>query len=338
MRTYNNLYNKLCSENNILLAFKKARKNKTKKFYVKKFEEDLKNNLLIIRNELINQSYNPAPLKREIIKDPKTRIIHKAVFKDRIVHHIIVNILNPIFEPTFIYDSYASRKNKGHHRALKRFDYFKMKVSKNNTRNCYILKADIKRYFQNINPNILLNIISKKIKDEKVIWLINEILKINKKGMPLGNYTSQFLANVYLNDFDHFLKEKLNAKYYIRYIDDFVILHNSIEQLKVWKTSIDGFLKRKLNLELHKDKSSIIELKRGINFLGFKVFRNHKILKKSSIKLIKRNISEWNKLIKDGKTSKEKVYEKFQGWIAHAKHGNTYNLRNKNLQTLISKN
>ena len=332
MKSYNNLYDKLYSNENILLAFRKARKGKTRKSYIIKFEENLIENLSILQKELKNQTYQPVPLKKDIIRDPKTRKIFKAIFRDRIVHHIIVNILEPIFEPTFIHDSYASRKNKGHHKALKRFDYFKRKVSKNNTKNCYILKADIKHYFEEINHDILLNIISKKIRDEKVIWLVKKILeseeysKINFKGMPLGNHTSQFLANVYLNDFDHFVKNKLKCKYYIRYVDDFVIFNNSKEQLILWKNSINSFLKRKLNLELHPDKSKILELKEGINFLGFKIFYYYRLLKKSNIKLMKRNIKEWIKLLEQDKISEEKIEQKINGWIAHAKHGSTSNL------------
>ena len=145
--------------------------------------------------------------------------------------------------------------------------------------------------------------------------------------MPLGNYTSQFLANIYLDNFDHFVKEKLKAKYYIRYVDDFVILHKSKEQLELWKNSINIFLKRKLKLELHSDKSKIIRLKNGVNFLGFKIFKNHKILKNSSFRLTKKNFYKLNNLVKEDNISEKKFYEKFNGWISHANHGNTYKLR-----------
>ena len=177
MKTHKSLYNNLSHRENLFLAHLKARKGKTKKPYIKKFEENFVDNLKALHEELKNQTYKPHFLKKFIIRDPKTRTIHKSIFKDRIIHHAIVNILEPIFEPTFIYDSYASRKNKGHHKALERFDYFKRKVSKNNTRTCYILKADIKHYFQEVDHEILLNIIKRKIKDEKVIWLIERILK-----------------------------------------------------------------------------------------------------------------------------------------------------------------
>lgn len=177
MKTYKNLYNNLSHRENLFLACLKTRKGKTRKYYVKKFEENFVDNIKNLHEELKNQTYKPASLKKFIIRDPKTRIIHKSIFKDRIVHHAIINVLESIFEPIFIYDSYASRKNKGHHKALERFDYFKRIISKNNTRTCYVLKADIKHYFQEVDHEILLNILKRKIGDEKVIFLIEKILK-----------------------------------------------------------------------------------------------------------------------------------------------------------------
>ena len=229
MQTYTNLYDKIYSYNNLLLAYKKARKGKTKKDYVLEYGANLIKNLLKLQEELINETYKPASLKRFVIRDPKIRVIHISKFKDRIVHHALCNIIEPIFEKIFIYDSCASRKNKGNLFALKRFDLFKRKVTKNNTRNCFILKADIRHYFQEVNHSILIKIIENKISDKKIMSLIKLILKNGQEntGMPLGNLTSQFFANVYLNKLDYFIKHKLKAKYYIRYVDDFVILHNS---------------------------------------------------------------------------------------------------------------
>ncbi|MEK6951448.1 MAG: reverse transcriptase/maturase family protein, partial [Nanoarchaeota archaeon] len=253
--------------------------------YVIEFSKNKTNNLLQLKNELETFTYKPSPLKRFIIRDPKTRTIHASAFRDRVVYHAVVNILEPIFEKIFIYDSYASRKNKGTHKAIIRFDEFKRKISKNgklikNAKNNnivqgYVLKADITHYFQTVDHEILLSIIKEKIKDENIIWLIKQILnnfdtEIKGRGMPLGNLTSQFFANVYLNKLDYFVKHKLKAKYYIRYVDDFVILHHNKETLEEYKLSIDKFLRENLKLELHPDKSKIIPLKNGINFLGYR--------------------------------------------------------------------
>jgi RNA-directed DNA polymerase len=175
------MYKELCSNNNLVLAFKKARKGKTKKRYVKRFEKNLRNKIIKLREELISQTYKPKPLKTFILRDPKTRKISKSAFRDRVIHHTLYNIIAPIFKKSFIYDSHANQINKGTHKALERFDKFKRKVSKNNTKECFILKADIKHYFQEVNHEVLLKILKRKIKDNKVMWLIKQILATQER-------------------------------------------------------------------------------------------------------------------------------------------------------------
>src|SRR3989338_5876038 len=176
------LWQELCSYDNLFLAFKKARKHKTTLDYVKLFEKHLEDNLLVLRSELLFLCYEPKPLVDFLIRDPKTRKISKSDFRDRVVHHALCNIIEPIFEKSFIHDSYANRIGKGTLKALKRFDFFKRKSSKNNTANCYVLKADIKKYFENVDHGILMNIIRKKIGDKRVLWLIKKILVNYKLG------------------------------------------------------------------------------------------------------------------------------------------------------------
>ena len=176
MKRHDNLYEHICSYENLESACKKARKRKTKKSYVIEFEKDLTNNLLKLRSELLLHSYNPKPLVNFIIRDPKTRKISKSAFRDRIVHHALCNIIEPIFDKAFICDSFANRKGKGTLKAIERFDYFKRKASKNRILSCYVLKADIKKYFENVDHNTLMNIIKRKIKDRNVLWLIQKIL------------------------------------------------------------------------------------------------------------------------------------------------------------------
>lgn len=171
-----NFYSKVYSYENLLLAWQKAKKGKTKRRYVKRFQKNLKANLLGLQEKFISETYQPCKLKTFPLRDPKTRKISKSAFKDRIVHHAICNIIAPLFEKNFIYDSHANQKGKGTLRALERFDTFKRKVSKNNIKECYVLKADIKHYFEEINHEILLKIIRKRINDEKVIELIQKIL------------------------------------------------------------------------------------------------------------------------------------------------------------------
>jgi len=256
MRTHKNLYPEIYSIKNLVLAWRKARKGKTQKDDVIEFEEKLVTNLRALHNELKFQTYEPLPLKTFILRDPKSRKISKSDFRDRIVHHALVRVIEPIFDKTFIYDSCANRKGKGNLFAIKRFYNFMRKVSKNgktkgwfnnNQVKGYCFKADIKHYFQEVDHKILLSIIRRKIRDEKVIWLIERILENNVldnpkgKGMPLGNLTSQFFANVYLNELDKFVKHKLRAKYYIRYVDDFVLINPSREKLLSWGGGDRGF-------------------------------------------------------------------------------------------------
>ena len=270
------------------------------------------------------------------MRDPKTRKISKANFRDRIVHHAIVNIIGPILEKRFIYDSCANQIGKGNLFALKRFDYFKRKVTCNLIKEAFCFKADIKHYFQEINHNYLIDILEKKIKDDKLIRLIKKILVNGQHvlgvGMPLGNLTSQFFANVYLNELDYFVKHKLKAKYYIRYVDDFVILHESKEQLEIWKQEISRFLDEKLKIELHPDKSKIIYLSRGIDFVGFRNFYYHRLLRKRNIKNIYSKIEKF----KLEYVSYEKLIESFQGWNAYAKWADSFNLRTEVIKKIYS--
>jgi RNA-directed DNA polymerase len=327
---------------NLVIAWRKARKGKTNVYYVKEFEKNLEKNLLDLYYELKNKTYRPKPLVNFILRDPKTRKISKSDFRDRIVHHAICNIIEPIFERIFINDSCANRIGKGNLFALERFEKFIRKVSRNGKINGWFnsnqvkgrcLKCDIKHYFEEVDHEILINIIKRKIADEGIIWLIKEILNNvsvqlggeSKKGMPLGNLTSQFFANIYLNELDYFVKHILKAKYYIRYVDDFVILHESKEQLGIWKEQIDRFLREKLKIELHPQKSRIIPLSKGIDFVGFRNFYYCTLLRKRNIGGMLRKIT----LFKKGEIDFRDLYEIYQGWQAYAKWANTSNLRDK---------
>jgi len=339
---------------NIIPAWRKARKGKISRQDIVDFDKDIEKNLLMLHNELKNKTYSPKKLVNFILRDPKTRKISKADFRDRVVHHSLMNIIAPIFEKGFIYDSCAGRIGKGTLLALQRFEKFfrivsnncknnKNRFNDNNFVNGYCLKADIKQYFPNIDHSILLNILKRKIKDENVIWLIQQIINANsesqreitfwldKKGIPLGNYTSQFFANLYLNELDQFVKHKLKIKYYIRYVDDFVIFHKSKEQLEIWKDSIDKFLKERLKIELHPQKSRIIPLSKGVDFVGFRNFANFRLLRKRNIRKMNQKIS----LYKIGKKSFSSLKDSYQGWQAYARWANTYKLREETKKKII---
>ncbi len=329
MKSHRNIYDEIISLKNLILAEKKARKGKTKKGYVKKFEENIAYNLKVLHDELKNETYMPRPLKSFILRDPKTRQISKSIFRDRIVHHAICNVIEPIYEKIFIYDSCANRKGKGTFFAIHRFGKFQRKVTDNFSKEAYCLKADIKHYFREVDRIILIDILERTIKCKKTINLIKLILNNfdGELGMPLGNLTSQFFANVYLNDLDYFVKHNLGARFYIRYVDDFVILHKSKKQLELWKEEIEIFLKNKLKIELHPDKSKIIPLSKGIDFLGFKIFYYFKTARKRNVKSFKKNLNNLEEAYLLGNLTEEKFSAKIEGWLAHIVWGNTYNLR-----------
>lgn len=335
MKTYKKLYPKIYSFENLYVAYRKARKGKTKKDYVKKFEEHLEVNLLDLQLELKTKTFKPRPLDHFILKDPKTRKISRSHFRDRIIHHALINVIRTIFEKRFIHDSCANQLGKGNLFAVKRFERFRRKITRNFRSFAFCLKADIKHYFQEVNHEILINILKKKIADNKVIWLVKKILNNpsrleegeRNKGMPLGNLTSQFFANVYLNELDYFVKHELRAKYYIRYVDDFVVLHKSKKKLEEWKEKIEIFLEKKLKIELHPEKSKVFPLSKGIDFVGFRNFYHFRLLRKRNVRNINQKVSKY----KEGIVSNKKIIEIFQGWNAYAKWANSYKIRKRML-------
>ncbi|HLD05457.1 MAG TPA: reverse transcriptase domain-containing protein [Candidatus Nanoarchaeia archaeon] len=336
MKTYKSLWDKLCSYDNLFLAYKKARQHKTKKPYVLEFEKNLKDNLLQLRIELLFHIYKPRPLKTFILRDPKTRKISKSDFRDRVIHHALCRVIEPLFDKSFIYDSYANRKKKGTLKALKRFDKFKRKVTRNNRRAAFVLKADLKHYFDTVDQKILIGLIKKRISDPRVVWLVTQILdnhhvKQRGKGMPLGNLMSQFFANVYLNELDQFVKHGLRARYYLRYVDDFVILHANPSILSGYKCKINQFLET-IQLNLHPDKSKIMPLPRGIGLLGFRVFPYHKLPAKRNIRKMQRRMLRYRELLLEKRVSYDQVYTGLEGWLAYVKNGNTYRFRSRFLE------
>jgi retron-type reverse transcriptase len=348
MKTYKRLFETLCSWNNLEDAYWKARKHKSNNPKVQEFEKHWRLHLATLHRELKTKTYTPRPLRKFILRDPKTRTICVSDFRDRIVHHALINILQPIFEPRFIYDSYASRKGKGTLPALKRFETFMRKATKNgklapgatnaNAVKCFAFKADIKHYFETVDHDVLQCIIRNRVKDENVLWLVKTILGNNphdtsNQGMPLGNWTSQFFANVYLNELDQFVKHTLKAKYYIRYVDDFVMLHHSKTTLQEWQQVIAEFL-RPLKLELHPNKCTITSLSHGVSFLGFRCFYRNKLVRQRNIRKILNKLRDSIDQYASGMMSASDVLETWQGWNAYAMHGNTHHLRKRMLSEL----
>jgi retron-type reverse transcriptase len=349
MKTYRNLYSELCSYDNLFLAYKKARKHKTLKPYVVEFERNLKNNLFRLRTELLLHSYRPMPLKTFVLREPKTRKISKSDFRDRVIHHALCNIIEPMLEKKFIHDSYANQKGKGTLAAIKRFEFFKRKISRNfntikSTKNIkgFVLKADVRKFFDTVKHQILIGIISRTITDEKVLWLVKTILANHKTeslgvGMPLGNLTSQFFANVYLNELDQYVKHNLRVRYYIRYVDDFVILHRSREALEYYKEEIGEFLSKQLELQIHPDKSRIFPLYQGTDFLGLKIFAHHKIIQRKNIRKFQKKLQKLCEKYDAEKIQYDRIYDLLEGWCAYTKNANMHKTRKEILKQIQEK-
>ena len=313
-------YNNITSLENILSAWEHFIRGKRNKKDVIIFQSKLSDNITELYYLLQTKTYSHSEYSAFNISDPKPRNIHKAIVRDRLLHHLIYKELYPYFDKRFIFDSYSCRENKGTRRALNRFKYFAGKVSKNNTRTCYILKCDIKKFFANINHNILYTILKRHIEDEEIQWLIRQIVSSFHTtdigvGLPLVNLTSQLLVNVYMHEFDMFVKQKLLVKHYIRYADDFVILSENKEYLQNILEEIKKFLKNNLKLDLHPNKVFIKTITAGIDFLGWVHFPNHRVLRTTTKRRMLKRIN---------KNSKPETIASYMGLPSH---GNTFKIK-----------
>jgi retron-type reverse transcriptase len=337
MKTYKHLYERIVSFENLLAAYKTFRKGKRFKQDVLKFEYNYETELLKLQGELIDHAYIPLPAHRFFVYEPKKREIVAAQVRDRVVHHALCRVIEPIFDKRLIYDTYACRLQKGTLAAIERFEEFKRKLLAYCSEDrIYILKADIQKYFDSINHHILLELIRNKIADEDVIWLIKRILvSYQTEGIPIGNLTSQVFANLYLSPLDQFIKHSLGFKYYIRYMDDFVLMDVSRDRLQQAKVKIAAFLKENLELNLHPKKQTVSPLKYGVDFLGFKIFSTRRLLRKENVKRFRRRLKRMKGEFGRGEITIGKIGLFIKGWIAHAKCGNTYNLRRKILRDFV---
>lgn len=314
MKTFNNLYEKIYDFDNLFAAYKMARKNKRFKDEVMQFTLQLEDNLIEIHNELVYESYQPGRYREFLVREPKERLVLALPFKDRVVHQAICRVIEPIFDRTFIYDTYACRKNKGVLAGVKRLWYFLNKMQTNNN-NVYCLKMDVKKYFYSIDHDILKRLVRRKIRCKRTLSLLDIIIdSTDNPGIPVGNLTSQLFANIYLSRLDHYIKEDLRAKYYVRYMDDMVILCG--DKKKLWEIlgAIKEFLWRELRLELN-SKTQVFNVNRGIDFLGYRQFSNIRILRKRTIIKNYRKFKKLNRVNNDRKIGKSLA--SFNGLCKH---------------------
>jgi retron-type reverse transcriptase len=330
MKRYGNLYPQIVEFENLLSAARQAQCGKRYRENVLEFNYNLERELVILEQELRSKTYQPGTYRTFYIKEPKLRMISAAPYRDRVVHHALCNTIVPIFERTFIHDSYANRVGFGTHKALRRFTQFARSSR-------YILQCDIKKYFPSIDHQILKQTIRRKIKCQDTLWLIDTIIDnsneqiaviehfleddlltplYRKRGLPIGNLTSQFFSNCYLNSFDRFVKEELKIAKYVRYVDDFALFSDEQEFLADARVAIEEYL-AKLRLKIHPIKSQLFETKHGATFLGFRVFPNRIRVRTENLRRARRRIKRLQGDYAQGRIDWRKVAQSLQSWVAH---------------------
>jgi RNA-directed DNA polymerase len=345
MKSYKNLYPQIYDFGNLYAAFRAARKGKRNRAAVASYEFDLEHNLLELETDLKQQTYTPGAYTNFYIYEPKRRLVSAAPFKDRVVHHALCNIIEPIWEPRFIHTSFACRVGKGTHQALDQAHAWVKKYR-------YVFHGDIVKYFPSIDHQIIRGLLARRIADRQTMWLIDQILNsgagiqadeapltwfpgddlfaaIRPRGLPIGNLTSQFWANVYLHELDSFVKHQLGCKAYQRYMDDFLLFSHDKAQLHAWKEAIRTFLASKLRLVLHPAKSLVFPVKVGLDFCGFRLYPTHRRLRRSSVRRFVQRFRRQRQAYQAGELTLAEWQISIRCWIAHAAHGNTWRLRRR---------
>lgn len=319
------IYDCIIAPANLFAAWRGFSAGKTSKADVLFFAKDLEQNVFDLHSELRRGAYRHGSYESFFVCDPKRRHIHKAAVRDRLLHHAAVRVLTPIFDPAFIFDSYSSRRDKGTHKAIVRFREFAWKLSRNNTRAVWILKCDIRKFFDSVDHAILLALIKKKISDKRATALLGNIISsfncARGVGLPLGNLTSQLFANIYLDWLDQFMKRERRVKYYLRYADDFIILSYDRDELLAIIPIINCFLREELKLELHKQKTGLDPWHRGTDFLGFVHFPHYSVLRTKTKKRMFRKLERSHIKLKHEELSEEKFSEIRQSYLGLLKHG-----------------
>ena len=342
MKRYGNLYPKILEFDNILLAARKAQKGKRFRDNVLDFNYNLETELIKIQKELTDKNYQPGAYRTFHLRSPKSRLISAAPYRDRVVHHALCNIIVPIFERTFISDSYANREGYGTHRALRRFTEFARSSR-------YVLQCDIRKYFPSIDHEILKQLIRRKIKCQDTLWLIDKIIDNSNEqeevihyfpgddlltplqrrhGLPIGNLTSQWMANIYLSGFgrrrrafsEHFVKEEIKAPKYVRYVDDYALFSDDQEFLAQARLAIEEYLV-KLRLKIHPIKSQLFETKHGASFLGFRIFPDRIRVRNSNLHRARRRLKRLQTDYAQGKINWQDVKQSLNSWVAHLEPG-----------------
>jgi len=335
-----NLWNRIVSADNLILAAQRASRGKRMKSAALTFNSRLGDALITLRHELISGRYLPGRYTTFEVCDPKTRYISAAPFRDRVVHHAVYNIIGPIFESTFIHDTYANRCGFGTHKALRRFTSFLRQST-------YVLQCDISKYFPSIDHEILKQKLRKKIKCRETLRLIDLIINksnlqepVNRyfphddlfspferrRGLPLGNLTSQFFANLFLSELDHFVKEDLRVRKYLRYVDDFALFSDDLDFLRDCAEKIKDFLELE-RLLLHPRKTRIVNTDGGASFVGFTIFSDRIRIRSENVRRARQRFHRLEKKYEAGIVDEKHVRQSLMSWIGHARHADSFRLR-----------
>lgn len=339
MKRIGNLFPTLISWRNLVQSARLARRHKRFRPDVLEFEYFCERELVRLQDELSTGRYQPGAYRSFWIHEPKLRLISAAPYRDRVVHHALCNVVEPIFERSFIEDSFACRDGKGTHAGQRRAQHFARQYA-------YVLKADIEKFFPSIDHQIVCQLFAAKIKDRRVVSLLEQIVKHSneqpevvqyfpgddlftpyerRRGLPIGNQTSQFLANVMLNPLDHFVKEVLQIRGYVRYCDDFLLFSNDKQQLAEARRAIRRYLQT-LRLTLHTHKSVIFPVRTGIPFLGYRIFPTHCLLAKENVHRFRRRLRRMQQEYAAGNIHAKQVQQRIVSWLGHASHANTHHL------------
>lgn len=338
------LYEQICGTENLWAAYKRAARGKRYRPAAAAFEYHLEENLLTLEEELRQETYLPGPYQNFVIRRPKRRLISAAPFRDRVVHHALMNVIEPLFERQFIFDSYANRCGKGTHAALDRCTHFLRRYT-------YVMHLDVVQFFPSIDHQILYTILARTLGDEPTLRLVEKILAsgvgvqadeyemvffpgddllalTRPRGLPIGNLTSQHWANVYLNELDHYAKRVLKCRAYLRYVDDILLFANDKASLHEWRCQIIQFLIG-LRLRIHENLAQPRPSKYGIPFLGFIVFPDHRRLKRANGLAFQRRLRHMKEEYRKGTLTFSELSQRIQSWVNHARYGDTWGLRAK---------
>jgi RNA-directed DNA polymerase len=323
VQSISNVFDDITGFESLYRSYKEASKGKRCKSEVLKFSENLEENLFELSRNLREGVYEPKGFKQFKLFDPKEREISAPYFRDRIVHRSIHRELELFFDKKFICDSYACREDKGTHSGVDRAQEFMRKEDVD-----YFLKCDICDYFGSVDHDILLEMVDRYVREDMLGDLIDTIISDygDGKGLPIGTLYSQLFANVYLNCFDHFVKQKLRADYYVRYMDDFVFFSDSKQELHDFREQCRGYLKGNLNLDLPYSKTTLEPVNKGLTFLGYRIFPGYRLLRKRNKMKFRERLAVQQEKLREDEISFNELRQSLESWRGHAKHADTENL------------